>query len=329
MNIQNIKALSWVAALGMGGYLGYEVWHFLENRPVYQDYVRQDELEAVLRDGIEEPEEIRREVVDSKEIMAVFHKMDWTGKPEPVKPVVVQQKDTQVKRGPDRTPVEQLLEIQLVQVDKGNPENSLAIVKYLHKELKARHTAPGEKILKTGQALTGKFAHVSVKEIQPDGLVFTFDDEEREDELLESPVWVPSGPGIAYVTEETKQVRTANPRIPTLTNYRPTSVKETRQVNRDTWQIGTESARQIGESYSTILSRDIDYRVARDPRDGSVKGLQITKVAAGSVPAQHGVSSGEILKSINGHKVTSVSDAVSYVKRESDTTEEWIAVFEK
>ena len=41
------------------------------------------------------------------------------------------------------------------------------------------------------------------------------------------------------------------------------------------------------------------------------------------------MTSGEIVKSINGHPVTSVNDAVAYVKGEAGTTNTWIVVFEK
>ena len=49
----------------------------------------------------------------------------------------------------------------------------------------------------------------------------------------------------------------------------------------------------------------------------------------GSLPASHGVTKGEIIKSINGHKVTSVNEAIAYVKQESDHTTVWVVEIEK
>ena len=80
--------------------------------------------------------------------------------------------------------------------------------------------------------------------------------------------------------------------------------------------------------YADILSR-LEYRRARNPVDGTVKGIQITKVAPNSIAAQHGLTTGEIVKSINGHPVKSITDAVSYVKKEAATTDVWEVVFEK
>ena len=48
-----------------------------------------------------------------------------------------------------------------------------------------------------------------------------------------------------------------------------------------------------------------------------------------SIPAQAGLTEGEVLKSINGHKVTSVNDAIAYVKANANATDTWVAVFEK
>jgi type II secretory pathway component PulC len=103
----------------------------------------------------------------------------------------------------------------------------------------------------------------------------------------------------------------------------------TQQVSANLFQLGTEDVAEFNESYAEILAKDIDYKQYRNPKTGQVDGIEITKVAKGSLPASHGVQEGEVLKSINGHKVTTVNEAIAYVKKNADTTSEWVAVFER
>ena len=67
----------------------------------------------------------------------------------------------------------------------------------------------------------------------------------------------------------------------------------------------------------------------RDPQTGSVVGLRVTHVAPNSIPEAHGLVEGEVVKSINGHPVTSLNSAIAYVKKEAATTDRWIVVIER
>ncbi|HED65990.1 MAG TPA: hypothetical protein ENJ09_10600 [Planctomycetes bacterium] len=327
MNIQRIKTLTWAAAVLVGALLVQEVWSFLQNKDTLDDYVDQDEIVRALEDGIVEPEPIKSEVVDVREINIVFHQMDWTGRP----PAEVRETapKNEEPQGPPKTPVSDLLTILAIQVDPSDPSQSKAFVKYTDPGLARLHNEPRERFLKVGQSLGGVYNSITVSKIEVEGVTFSFGDEDREDEVVPALEYSGDSLGIVAVGPDGILTPTRSSRIPTSDNYVRPTVRQTREVRRNEFQIGTDTAREFEENYSAILSRDLQYRPARDPRDGSIKGIQITKVAPGSIPAQHGLTEGEIVKSINGHKVTSVNEAVAYVKQNADTTDTWIVVFEK
>lgn len=327
MNIQRIKAITWVAAVLVGALLVQEVWSFLQNKDTLDDYVDQAQIVAALVDGVDEPEPIKSEVVDVREINLVFHQMDWTGRP-PAKEVVKtteKVKDT----GPPKVPVSDLLKVLAIQVDPADPKQSKAYVKYTDPGLQRINNEPRERFLRVGQHLAGAYSAIEVKAIGLEGVTFSFEEDGREDEVVPALPFPEEGGGIVAVGPDGILTPTRKKKIPTSDSYVPPKVRQTREVRRNEFQIGIDTAREFEQNYSAILSRDLQYRAARDPRDGSIKGIQITKVAPNSIPAQHGLQEGEIVKSINGHKVTSVNEAVAYVKQNADTTDTWVVVFEK
>ena len=99
-------------------------------------------------------------------------------------------------------------------------------------------------------------------------------------------------------------------------------------VRKNEYQVGLDDIQELNDDYSRILSQDLRYRTHRGS-DGRVDGIQITNVKPGSLPARHGVTGGEIIKSINGHPVKSVNEAIAYVKQEAEKTDTWVVVFEK
>ena len=66
----------------------------------------------------------------------------------------------------------------------------------------------------------------------------------------------------------------------------------------------------------------------RDPRTGKFDGIEIQSVQAGGIAARHGAKEGDIIKSINGHPVTSSSEAITFVKNNQESTSTWIVVVE-
>ena len=51
-------------------------------------------------------------------------------------------------------------------------------------------------------------------------------------------------------------------------------------------------------------------------------------VKPGSVASSHGLSNGDVVKSINGHPVTSKQEAITFVKNNKDVYDKWEVVVE-
>jgi hypothetical protein len=326
MNIQRWKGIVWLLSLAVGGFLVYYVADFLRNREELAKEVQAEELAGVL-DAVKKPEEQKSDVVDYTSIQKVFHDHDWTGKEKP-KPVVESEK------GPVEVPkvaVASLLKVLAIKVDTGKPERSAAYVKFVHPELSS-HTDHEDTILKPEERLFAPYEDVRVESITPAGVVFAFDDETREKETVPTSPYTSAmgqlgivvvGPDGAIGPELQRQIQLAGADVPP---WRP---EQLTALGKNRYQVGTETLRELDEDYSRILSRDISYSTYKNPRTGATEGIKVNSVKPGSIPAQAGLSEGEVLKSINGHKVTSVNDAIAYVKANADMTDTWVALFEK
>ena len=339
MNIQRWKGLAWLGSAAVGGYLLYYVVDFLRRKDTLARVVPNEEIAAVL-DGVKRPAEQKADVVQYTSIKRIFHDHDWTGK-ERVKPVV--QPDGEKPPPVPKVAVVSLLKVMAIKVDLTKPERSVAYVKYVDGKL-AVHTASGDNILhqeawpgpgpdtRPGHSrLFAPYQDIRVEAITREGVVFAFDDPAREREVVQTSPYqsaqrgdlgiVVVGPEGAIMPPQ-RQFNSITPAAP----WRP---EELTQLRKNEWQVGTGTLADLERDYSRILSRDISCSAYKDPRTGATEGIKINRVAPNSIPAQAGLSEGEVLKSINGHKVTSVNDAIAFVKANVNSTDTWTAVFEK
>jgi hypothetical protein len=327
MNIQRWKGIVWLLSLAVGGFLVFQVAGFLRNREGLAKEVTSEELAAVL-DAVKKPEEQKSDVIDYTAIQKVFHDHDWTGKEKP-KPVVP------VETGPVEKPkkaIASLLKVLAIKVDTGKPERSAAYVKFVDLELANQAQEREDTILRPEERLFAPYDDVRVESISAAGVVFAFDDDTRERETVTTSPYTSSsgqlgivvvGPDGAIGPELQRQIQLAGPDVPP---WRP---EQLTALGKNRYQVGTDTLRQLDEDYSRILSRDLSYSTYKNPRTGATEGIKINSVKPGSIPAQAGLSEGEVLKSINGHRVTSVNDAIAYVKANADATDTWVALFEK
>ena len=65
------------------------------------------------------------------------------------------------------------------------------------------------------------------------------------------------------------------------------------------------------------------HRRHRDPKTGKFDGIEIQSVVSGSAAARHGAQEGDVIRSINGHPVTSVSEAITFVKNHEGEYSTW------
>jgi len=321
MNIQRWKGTLWLASLLAGGGLAFSVYDFLQRREELAKEIPESDIAAVL-DSVKKPEEQKTDVVAYEDVKNLFHKYDWTGKEKPkaVGPTEGAPKvEVKVK-------VADVLKVIAIKVDTSKPENSRAYVYFLGTlgTLNADKKAP---ILSIGQTLPSPHKSIQVKDITADGVVFSFEDATREPETLTTPraqnQIVVVGPEGLILPQARGLIADATSELPP---YHP---DQTVQIKRNEFQIGTQTITDLDRDYSRILSQDVRYSTYKNPRTGKTEGIKINHVAPNSIPAQAGLSEGEVLKSINGHRVTSVNDAIAYVKANSETTDTWEAVFEK
>jgi hypothetical protein len=325
MNIQRWKGMVWLGSLAVGGLLVYCVYNFLDQREELAREIPDEKLAAVL-DSVKKPSEEKNDHVEYKLVEKVFSSYDWSGKEKP-KPV---EKTGSGEPPPvPKVKVDTLLKVLAIKVDTSKSANSIAYVKYTDPTL-AQKAERG--ILHIEERLGGTYKDVRVQGITAKGVVFAFDDE-RPEETVQPPPYLSTARGdlgIVLVGPDGVRSPPVQGRIgaasPDLPQWHP---EQLTQVRKNEFQVGTQTLIDLDRDYSLILSRDIGYSTNKNPRTGASDGIKINRVAPGSIPAQAGLTEGEVLKSINGHKVTSVNDAVAFVKANANGTEIWTAVFEK
>jgi len=322
MNIQRWKGTLWLASLLAGGTLAFSVYSFLQNQEELAQEIPEDVIADVL-DSVKKPEEQKTDVVSYENVKRIFFQHDWTGKEKP-KPVAATGDGGPVTK--PKVKVADLLKVVAIKVDTSRPENSRTYVHYLGTlaTLNQDNKAP---ILAIGQELPSPHKDIKVKDITAAGVVFAFEESGREAETLTTPraqnQIVVVGPGGLIQPPSRQEIAGASS---DLAPYHPEQLV---QVKKNEFQIGTQTVQDLDRDYSRILSQDVRYSTYKNPRTGQTEGIKITHVAPNSIPAQAGLSEGEVLKSINGHRVTSVNDAIAYVKANAETTDTWTALFEK
>jgi len=307
MNLPTIKLLCWLVAAGSAGGLAYYVYdyfkHFEEKRsPVDRAYV-----EAVLNEELHHAPEVRQ-IVDYKSLIHTFKDMNWTGKPPP--PPIEPKTDVEQDTGPKYQPIAEILSVEMIREDTSNPSGSVAYV--FVPKLNQNFD------LRIGDELPAPFDFAVVHGIRSTEVEFAFKDPERENEVV--------GPGQlddALIVS----VGAGDVIAPTRDSFAPgpgkssSAAPQTRQIARNNYELGIDDMSYFGENYSQILTEDVTTRTYM--KDGKRAGVEITSVSEGSIASRHGVHTGDVLISINGHKVHSQSEAIQFVKKNSDTTSVW------
>ena len=172
MSISHLKALAWLTALGLGGALGYYFYAHMQERDLLDDPVPQDVQLDVLT-SIPEVEPPREDVVAYGKVKKTWHDMNWPGTPPPPPPVETAEDDKPMEL--PKKPVSDLLKVLLVQVDGGQPEKSMAHVKYVDTALVAAATSQDDSILTEGKHLAAPYDTIVVSAIRADGVHFSFE----------------------------------------------------------------------------------------------------------------------------------------------------------
>jgi len=334
MNIGQIKIISWSGAgiLTLG--LSFYVWDYVSHMTVRSQQPDPKKVKQVLEDV--EPIKVKSdEVVAYTDIKRLFHTtcsecktnpncrhLNWTGKEKekPAPPTIVGEAP--------KEKVDELVSVLMIKADMADRKNSSIFFKYKNKAMNKglNNNGPaGGFLLREGEHLGAPYDTIRLDEITGAGAFFAFDGEKREREILAPGTFDVVGPVV--VGPDGAIMPKATGLIPN-TKEAPFSLTKTTKIGANTWQIGTDDKKYFEEHYTEELTRNVRTARHQDPRTGKYDGIEITGVTAGSAAAAHGAQEGDVIKSINGQSVSSVSEAVQYVKTHADQTNSWEVVVE-
>lgn len=322
MNVHQVKFISWLAATGLTAGLGYYVYAYTTGMNDRDEPWDKDLAQKIL--GQEhEVEGLKVDIVDQAIVVDVFHDLDWTGKPAPV---VAKGPDVPVAPEVTETPVAELVEIFLIQQDSDRPTESTVFLGYTPASRVEAAKLP--KFMKPGERLADPHQYIRIEDIDAvKGVTFAFDDEQRAQETVDAPVFV-TRIGIISSLDADSLLQQRGPGVPLYTGGPLEHPKLTKMVAKDHFQLGIEDMGMFGEDYAEIIAQEVQHRRHKDPKTGRYDGIELTDVKSGGTVARHGGMSGDVIKSINGEPVTSVSEAITYVKNNKDKYSTWIVVVE-
>jgi hypothetical protein len=319
------KLASWTLAALLGTALClYVAW----NIRTFPDRARNVSTERMAQVLNNTPEIVKGgsdSLVDYAQVRASLIDYAWNAPP----PAKVEARGPEVVEVPPTAQsVDKLVKVLGYSVDAEVPENSKAILKYLPeakvrppRETQGRVVKEGTLKL-VGQRLDEPIDHIRVVSITEAGVEFGFDEPGRATETL-LPADFDLSSRMAYVDLAELRSPAASIQIP----VRETGVPATTvQIGQGRFRIGTEDAAVFAEDYARIISEEVQTRRHRDPRTGRYDGIEITRVAPGSIVERHGAQSGDVIKSINGHEVTSQQEAISFVKANEGMYDKWEVV---
>ncbi len=321
MNIAQIKIVSWSAAALISIGLAAHVWSFVSGLPelqgtpdpkVVRDTLTGIEPVVAKNDGLARYADVKR----------LFHDLNWTGAPKAVqKPEEPPPQDLT----PKVVPVRELVRVLWVQVDLADPAGSGVFLKYLNKA-GVPNASVGGYLLREGATLHAPNDNVRVAAITVAGVEFAFADTERPHEVL-LPQEFDAKARIVQVGPDGVVLPPPKSGIPRREGepFRP---GRTTALGPDRFILGSDDLAEADTNYLEILSKDVRLRQHRDPRTGRYDGVEITDVSPGSFAERHGAQAGDVVKSINGHAVSSASEAINYVKLNKDKFNVWEVVIE-
>lgn len=321
MNTNQLKVLSWgtvlLLAAGLSGYLAL----FVRGLPETQETVTSEEIREVL-------DAVKDEVVESTtlvaydDIKASLTQLNWTGK-EPPKEVIAEGPAEEEIPASAR-PVKDLVAIIMLAVDGDDPDRSLCVLGY-KPDSGVTLAVMFEGIARPGDALKAPLDHIIVEAVGFESVTFRFKDEAREHEVLTHEA-SELGDIFTFVSGDFEMPERDVGQWMTKRQIAPPP-EESYEIRPGHYRLGTTDVADINDNYTEILSRDIEHTRHRDT-NGRYDGIQITRVAAGSQAAKHGLTDGDIVKSINGHPVASVQEVIQFVKNNQELYNEWEVVIE-
>lgn len=295
MRVATIHHACWLASAGLTVSLSLDLWDFFahgaaKRRPVDVDHVR-----AVLSEDPLVVQDVKEGLDYGRHVRPAFIHMNWTGveAPPPLDPP-----HPELEPGPRVRPIAEVLWVGMAQEDLRDPGGSVAYVTF---RSDGRETA-----LRVGDGLPEPDELAVVHRIHGDGVEFSFRDGARANETVMVDVLEGDLLGGPRVPVDVFEIPAGRERV----RERPVRTEE---IAKNTFVLGREDVADFAENYATILT---DVLRARDylDADGRRTGIEIQRVRPGSLASRHGVMSGDVIISVNGHGVASQAEAIQFVK---------------
>ncbi len=326
MDVSSIKTVSWIVSAGLSLGLGYTVWDYVDRdsgrRRVDADgreslvVVEPEYVRAVLESDVRLEVDVKHGLNYKDQVQPTFLLMNWTGYEKPA-PVVVDPGPASPK-APRYKPIAQVLRVLMIAVDSEDPGGSFAFAQSLPAGLPIK--------LHLGDTLPKPNDFAVVHSIRVEGVEFAFKQEGRDNETI-APTQVDDGNLIA--TGGNGAARgTGTAAIPQVQKRASKRPAQTQMIGNNNFVLGTEDMNYFGENYAEILTNEVTTRTRYDA-EGNRSGIEIQRVAAGSVAARHGAQEGDVLISINGKAVSSEQEAIAFVKNNQDKYSAWEVVVER
>jgi hypothetical protein len=322
MNAAQTKLLVWGVVVALAaGTLSYLGLTFM-NRDLLDQRVTTERMQQVLS-NVPEVEQRQENMISGKLVDRGLKLMDWSGKPPPEVPVAATGPED--NRPPPKESVASLLKISAIRYHGDAPANSEVVIKYTSAAQVPPGKANGSYLKRVGDMLDGRLNQIKIAMIYPTAVEFTFDNEPgREHEFVEKEPFDLAGHfAILQPGQEPQRLQRDIERYVTVGDKLPPP-GQTQRITPTKFRLGTEDAAFIDQNYPEILTQEVSIENHRDPRTKQFDGIQVKGVKPDSIAARHGIQDGDVIKSINGHAVTSKEDAINFVKRNKDQYTEWV-----
>ena len=335
MNIGQVKVLTWSAAGLLASGLGVYVFLFIRDLEAKRHLPDGQKVQAVLS-AVEPVRAKAADIVSYEDVRRLFlpscerckgdascRHLNWTGKPPPPPPTA---EELAVDAKPPAVPVAELVKIVMIQVDLAKHEHSRIFLKYRTKASVTATGSAGGFLLREGDRLESPHQGVRIESITSEGVVFAFDEEGREPETLTTSEFDLKTMIVQVGEDGVMQPKIGGIPRANVAPWRPTM---TQSFGQNRYMLGSDDVAYANENFAQILSKDVLTSRHQDPRTGKYDGIELKSVTPGSYAERHGAQEGDIIRSINGHPVSSVQEAINYAKMNADRYTVWEIVVER
>lgn len=309
MNVGTIKLFCWLASILMLTALTLGAGQFMTNIEEHRYPVAKEYVEQVLADDQQLQVDVHEGLDYEEDVTPTFLLMNWTGKPKPKvtepepgikEPVVVARK-----------PISESLRILFTLRDSNDQESYATAVPIKGPNAETLN-------LTVGESLPPPNEDAIVHMIHDDSVEFAFKDGRENERVLLRPL----SPDIVIVKEGDPVLEGKEYAIPKGSAAGSKRPEDTEVLAPNHYILGENDLAMFEQDYSRILTEDVRTRTYYD-EDGNRAGVEIQSVKDGSIAAKHGAMSGDVVISVNGHKVGSEQEAIQFVKSNSDKYNVW------